>query len=168
MRLNVSPIGEPFLPFAKGGFGTPSGKLEFGAKDYQPPVESRLGDAVLRKQFPLEMVCSKNDDSMNSTFGYRAKTELQTEVLQIHPVDAQARSIETGDRIRIRNGRGAIFLRADVGDVVRPGVVRAPSVRWAKASPERRNVNALTSDRLTDMGGGPVFYSCLVEVEKCL
>jgi hypothetical protein len=28
-------------------------------------------------------------------------------------------------------------------------------------------VNALTSDRLTDMGGGPTFYSCLVEVAKC-
>jgi hypothetical protein len=28
-------------------------------------------------------------------------------------------------------------------------------------------VNALTSDRLTDIGGGPTFYSCLVEVEKC-
>ena len=49
---------------------------------------------------------------------------------------------------------------------VPPGVVAAPSVRWARRSPAGRNVNALTSDRLTDHGGGPTFYSCLVEVEK--
>jgi anaerobic selenocysteine-containing dehydrogenase len=30
-----------------------------------------------------------------------------------------------------------------------------------------QNVNALTSDRLTDLGGGPTFYSCLIEIEKC-
>jgi anaerobic selenocysteine-containing dehydrogenase len=34
-------------------------------------------------------------------------------------------------------------------------------------SPDGLNVNALTSDRLTDLGGGATFYSCLVEVEKC-
>jgi hypothetical protein len=28
-------------------------------------------------------------------------------------------------------------------------------------------VNSLTPDRLTDFGGGPAFYSCLVEVERC-
>jgi hypothetical protein len=47
------------------------------------------------------------------------------------------------------------------------GLVRAPSVRWLKRSPDRRNINQLTSDRLADMGGGPTFYSCLVEVERC-
>jgi anaerobic selenocysteine-containing dehydrogenase len=50
---------------------------------------------------------------------------------------------------------------------VRRGVVLAPSVRWNKLAAGHRNINALTSDRLTDMGGGPTFYSCLVDVEKC-
>jgi hypothetical protein len=45
-------------------------------------------------------------------------------------------------------------------------VVCAPSVRWGKRSPGKRNVNALASERLTDAGGGPTFYSCLVQVEK--
>jgi anaerobic selenocysteine-containing dehydrogenase len=40
-------------------------------------------------------------------------------------------------------------------------------VRWNKLAPDARNVNVLTSDRLTDIGGGATFYSCLVEVEKC-
>ena len=45
-------------------------------------------------------------------------------------------------------------------------MVCAPSTRWASKSPAFRNVNALTSERLTDQGGGPTFYSCLVQVEK--
>src|SRR6266446_7223338 len=77
VRLNVSKPGAPFLPFAEGGFGTPSGKCELGAEmfDYTPPIESRLGDPALNRRFPLELISSKNDDSMNSTFGYRSQVD---------------------------------------------------------------------------------------------
>ncbi|MGA3079677.1 MAG: molybdopterin-dependent oxidoreductase, partial [Bryobacteraceae bacterium] len=46
VRLRVAPAGDAFLPFANGGFGTPSGKCEFRAESigYTPPVESRFGD----------------------------------------------------------------------------------------------------------------------------
>ena len=85
----------------------------------------------------------------------------------LHVEDARARGIENGDRVRVFNQRGSCTLVAGVDGVVRPGVVLAPSVRWNKLAPDHRNINALTSDRLTDIGGGPTFYSCLVEVEKC-
>jgi anaerobic selenocysteine-containing dehydrogenase len=169
VRLNVSPPGQPFLPFAAGGFGTPSGKCEFGAEmfDYQPPTESRLGSEELRSRYPLEMVSAKSHDSMNSTFGNRPWTRDQTSVVHLHETDASQRSIANGDRVRLFNSRGSCLLVADVNGAVRPGVVLAPSVRWNKLSPDSRNVNVLTSDRLTDIGGGATFYSCLVEVEKC-
>jgi anaerobic selenocysteine-containing dehydrogenase len=159
IRLNI-----PRLPFANGGFGTP-----FPAHlwDYSPPSESRLGDAALRARFPIELISSKNDDSMNSTFGHRASVDAQTARLVLHPEDAAVRSIITGDQVRAFNGRGSVLYTAEVGDGVRPGVARAPSVRWNKLSPSRNNANALTSDRLTDIGGGPTFYSCLVQIEKC-
>lgn len=169
VRLNVAPEGKPFLPFAEGGFGTPSGKLDFGAAalEYVPPSESRLGMSALREKYPLEMVCSKNDDSMNSTFGYRNSVDAQTAVLQMHSADAAARGIRSGDAVRAFNDRGSLVLKADVNGTVREGVVRAPSTRWSKRAADARNVNVLTSDRLTDIGGGPVFFSCLVQVEKC-
>ena len=167
IRLNVAEADEPFLPFANGGFGTPSGKCEFGTQDYVPPIESRLGDAELRRAYPLEMVSSKNDDSMNSTFGRRPAVDAQTSILYLNSVDAAMRGVQDGDRVRVFNGRGAVLLRASVDGVVAPGVVRAPSVRWAKLSESGRSINVLTSDRLTDIGGGATFYSCLVQVEKC-
>ena len=173
VRLNVSPEGEPFLPFKEGGFGTASGKCEFGAEglEYQAPAESRFGDAGLRKKYPLEFLSSKNDDSMNSTFGFRKATDEDTAVLHLHPADAEARGIAAGDRVRVFNDRGSLLLKAAVKcaqeSPVQPGVTRSPSTRWAKRAADGRNANALTSERLADMGGGPTFYSCLVEVERC-
>ena len=166
VRLNLP---DPFLPYADGRFGTASGKCEFGAEAlaYVPPVESRLGDPALRVRFPLELISSKNDDSMNSTFGSRTAVDEQTAELVMHEADAVPRGIQSGDPVRVFNGRGSIVLAARVNGGVRRGAVRAPSVRWPKKGAGGRNANALTSDRLTDMGGGPVFYSCLVEVEKC-
>ncbi len=168
VRLNLSPEGSPFLPFAEG-FGTASGKCELDAAslDYVPPRESRLGDAAARKRFPLELITSKLDDTMNSTFGNREENDAACSVLHLHPLDAQARGIQTGDRVRTFNDRGSLLLKAQVGSMVGTGVVRLPAVRWTKSSPDGRGPNALTSDQLTDMGGGPVFYSCLVEVERC-
>jgi anaerobic selenocysteine-containing dehydrogenase len=165
VRLN---LGEPFLPFANG-FSTPSGKCEFGAEHlaYTPPVESRFGDAGLKKRYPLEMITSKNDDSMNSTFGIRADVNRQTSVVQIHESDAEPRGIRNGDRVRAFNDRGSLLAVAEVDGVVAQGVVRAPAVRWNKLSQDGRSANVLTSDRLTDIGGGPTFFSCLVEVERC-
>ena len=169
VRLNVSASGEPFLPFAKGGFATPSGKCEFGAEDleYVPPRESRFGDKQRAAKFPLELVTPKNDDSMNSTFGNRETLNRETAVLAMHADDAKARGIAGGDRVRVFNDRGSCVLLAEPNGAVRPGVVRSTSVRWPKSAMDGNNVNVLTSDGLTDIGGGPVFYSCLVEVERC-
>jgi anaerobic selenocysteine-containing dehydrogenase len=161
-------IGDPFLPFANGGFGTPSGKCEFHAEtlDYKPPIESRLGDQALASRFPLELISPKNDDSMNATFGYRPEQDKQTSTLTVHPSDASTRTIVTGDAVRIFNDRGQCILRAEVSNTVARGVVSSPSVRWPKMSADGNSVNMLTSQRLTDKGGGPTFYSCLVQLEK--
>jgi anaerobic selenocysteine-containing dehydrogenase len=169
VRLNVSAPGVPFQPFAAGGYGTSDGKCEFRPEQlaYTPPVESRLGDDGLRTRFPLEMVSSKNDNSMNSTFGHRDEADYETSRLWMHTEDAASRKIADGDLVRVFNDRASVMLQAYVNGGVRPGVVRAPSVRWPKRSPNKVGINALVSQRLTDIGGGPTFYSCLVQVERC-
>jgi anaerobic selenocysteine-containing dehydrogenase len=169
VRLNISADGEAFLPFANGGFGTPDGKMNLGAEnlEYTPPVESRFGDPTLRERYPLELIPSKNHNSMNSTFGNRADTDAETATVYLHSRDAATRGIADGDLVRLFNERGSLRFTAKVDGIVREGVVHAPSVRWAKNAPEGRSINVLTSDRLTDLGGGPTFFSCLVQVEKC-
>ena len=168
VRLKVTDGCEPFLPFAEGGFGTADGRFHFKAPTlgYQPPVESRFGEKTLVGRYPLEMISPKNDDSMNSTFGNRPDVDRQTAIVTIHPADAENRNIRSGDSVRLYNERGSIVFQALVEDTVAPGVVSAPSTRWPSMASDGLNVNILTSERQTDIGNGPVFYSCLIEVER--
>jgi anaerobic selenocysteine-containing dehydrogenase len=69
--------------------------------------------------------------------------------------------------VRLFNDRGECYLTARIGGSVAPGVVRTRSTRWNKRSPKGLGINRLTSDRLADLGGGPTFYSCLVQIEGC-
>jgi Anaerobic dehydrogenases, typically selenocysteine-containing len=169
VRLNLGEPGQPFQPFANGGFRTRAGKFEFGAESLQfrAPAESRNGDEDLRAKYPLELISAKNDDSMNSTLGHRDHVDRQTAVCEMSAEDAQSRDIQPGDLVRLFNDRGECYLTARIGGSVRPGVVRARSTRWNKRSPKGLGINRLTSDRLSDLGGGPTFYSCLVQIEGC-
>ncbi|HEY8151098.1 MAG TPA: molybdopterin dinucleotide binding domain-containing protein, partial [Vicinamibacteria bacterium] len=63
------------------------------------------------------------------------------------------------------NDRGSFVARGEVSDAARPGVAVGLSIWWPKLSPGGHNANDVTSQELTDMGGGATFYDCLVEVE---
>ena len=118
-------------------------------------------------KYPLELISSKGGDGVNSSLRSRPGSDGETAVVSMHAEDAVPRGIVTGDRVRLFNERGSCVLVAAVDSAVRQGVVRAGSVRWNKQAPDRCNVNVLTSDRLTDLGGGPTFFNCLVQVERC-
>ena len=166
----------PFLPFAKGDFPTPSGKAEFYSEKlkgqgldpvvaFTPPEESRHG--VKANGFPLELLARKPDNHLNSTFAnVTSVRELEPlmGVLEMHAADAKTRNIRDGDQVRAFNGRGEAVLRAQLNGSVAPGVVAA-RLDWARFDPSSRNINALTSEKLTDMGNAATFYSVCVEVE---
>jgi anaerobic selenocysteine-containing dehydrogenase len=106
---------------------------------------------------------------MNSTFpnlpGHWQMESAFNGVIEIHSDDANARNIADGDTVEVFNDRGSLALRAHVNGSVRPGVV-AGRLNWNKLSQGGHNVNLLTSQRLNDLAGGPVFYSVLVDVRK--
>jgi len=166
---------QPFLPFAFGNFRTPSGQAEFYSEslkaqgldpvvEFTPPDESRHGK--LKKSFPLELLARKSDNFLNSTFSNLPSVQQMEEpgLLEMHSADAQARGIAEGDAVKVFNQRGEITLKARVDGAVQPGVVSA-HLNWAKLTPGFRNINVLTSEKLTDMGNSATFYSVLVEVE---
>ncbi len=169
LNLPTDENGES-LPFSTPAwFGTGSGRAELTPVPvFVAPAESRGGRAV-DPRFPLEFLPRKADNFMNTTFAnlpVHRSMERRTEgLLEMHPTDALPRGIRTGDRVQISNARGHIELLANVGSNVHPGVVAA-RLDWAKLSVAGRNVNALTSERLTDLGGGATFYSTMVEVRR--
>ncbi|HTM61954.1 MAG TPA: molybdopterin oxidoreductase family protein [Burkholderiales bacterium] len=170
-------VPERFAPFAEGGFPTPSGKCEFFSRwledqgidplpFYNPPAE--VADEALAKRFPLAFLSPPARNFLNSTFANVARfREFEREPhLDLHPQDAAARGIRDGDSVRVFNDRGSYTLRARINGKPRPGVVVAPSVWWKKYSPDGRNANNLTSQRVADLGGGATFYDCRVQVER--
>ena len=83
---------------------------------------------------------------------------------ELHPADAERRGIAEGAMVIVENDRGWFEARARIREGIREGVAWAPGIWWAKLSPDKQNVNTTTSQLLTDMGGGPVFYDNLVEI----
>ena len=178
LAFHNRPDDAPFLPYTSGALPTPSGKVEFYSESlaaagldplpaFVAPTESRWGDAA--KHYPLELLPRKSDNYMNSTFanlpGHRKMEARSENRLEIHPVDAQSRGLVNGDPVRVFNDRGSIDLIAMLNPSLPAGVVAA-RLDWAKLHPGAANINALTSERLTDIGGGATFYSTLVEVAK--
>jgi anaerobic selenocysteine-containing dehydrogenase len=166
----------PFLPFAQGNFRTPSGKAELYSEamkalgldpvaDFTPPAESRSGSD--KQKFPLELLARKADNFLNSTFSNQPSVQRmeETDLLEINSADARARGIVDGSTVKVYNHRGEILLKARVDGAVQPGVVSA-RLNWAKLSPGFRNINVLTSEKLSDLGNSATFYSVLVEVES--
>jgi anaerobic selenocysteine-containing dehydrogenase len=167
------------VPFADGVFRTPSGKVEFYSEQalsrgydpvpgWVPEVEASTGLQEAREaQARLPLVCPAAHHFVSSTFGNQERLikKEQAPTLRIHPRDAQARNIRDGQSVRVGNERGWCRLVAHVTEEVRPGVLATTTVWWPKFSPDGRNVNWLTSDRLADFGGGSTFYTNLVTVE---
>jgi anaerobic selenocysteine-containing dehydrogenase len=178
LRFHCEPETRPFQPNVAGTVPTPSGKIEFYSErlaaagldplpGFVPCTESRWGE--MAKRFPLEFLSRKADNYMNSTFanldGHRKMEARKSQRLEMHPKDAEARGIADGDAVRIWNDRGELKLTAMMIGSLRAGVV-AGQLDWAKLAVDGGNANALTSERLTDIGAGATFYSTLVEVGK--
>lgn len=173
VRLNVP---RPFVPFANGGFLTPSGKCEFFSERMQaagldplptftPPHEFPETSPALAERYPLALISSPRHQFLNSSFVNvdSLRRGAEPEVV-LHRADAAVRGIADGARVVVANDRGFFTGIARVGESIREGVANAPSVWWTKLAPDGRNANDTTSQLETDMGRGPVFYDNLVEI----
>src|SRR3989441_1465386 len=174
VRVNLP---RPYMPFANGA-PTPSGKVEFysaslerhglpGLPTYVPLAEGHER-RDLTARFPLQCIVPPNRFFLNSSFSQsellRRRQGAATAMLAAR--DAAARGIRDGDSIRVESPRGAARFTARITDATRPGVIVIEGIWWHRFSPDGVGVNALTSDRVADLGGGPAFHSNLVQVSQ--
>lgn len=171
-------IPSPHRPFARGTrLPTPSGRIEIDSAaavaqgldrlpEYVPPHESEERNPELVRRYPLALISPPAHSFLNSTFVNVASLRRAAgkPTLEIHADDATSRGIADGARVSIFNDRGAFTAEAVITDSVRPGVVSAPSVWWAKLTEDRNNANHTTSQAVTDIGGGATFYDNAVDV----
>lgn len=175
VKLDMSPQ-ETYLE----RLSTPSGKIELysaamqeagmpALPEYVPLQEGYDGVSRPGKDdpYPLMFISPPNHNFLNSTFANVEKHQrLEKEPqLQIHPEDASERGISDGDLVVIYNQRGQLELRAMVTDKMLPGTVISQGLWWDGKGRKQR-ANALTPDRLADMGGGATFFSTVAQVKR--
>jgi formate dehydrogenase major subunit len=138
-------------------FPTPSGRGRF------VPVEWEAAPELPDEDYPLVLNTGRLLEHWHTgsmTRRARALDAIQPEaIIGLHPEDAAELGVEDGDRVRVTSRRGAITLRARVGDCESRGAVFIPfHFREAAA-------NLLTIDALDPDGKIPEFKFCAVRVE---
>jgi anaerobic selenocysteine-containing dehydrogenase len=175
MTQGFAPLPTPRAPFAEGGFPTPSGRCEFFSQRLADMGMDGLPDHVPNHElpnangtYPLAMISPPARNFLNSSFvNVKSLRDIEGEpLLEIHESDARSRGIVDGSVVRVFNDRGEYRCVAKVSTRARAGVVNGLGIWWRKLGLNGTNVNQLTNQRLTDMGGGPTFHDCVVQVEN--
>ncbi|MCU0261094.1 MAG: molybdopterin oxidoreductase family protein [Ilumatobacteraceae bacterium] len=172
------PFPDDGLPWADGGFPTPSGKVELASDrleraghprlpTFVPPREGPHGDPELVARYPLQLMTPKHHTRfLNSGYSHLPKHGPAEggPFVELDPADAAARGLSEGDLARVWNDRASLELPVRIGDRLRPGVVVVPYGWWSAHHPDGKVGNSLTNDTLTEWGGGVAFFDTLVEV----
>lgn len=176
-RPSALPLGEALEMRTSGGEdlilcdtvmpGTASGRIELFCQD----LEDRFGYGLPRYEavergFPLTIISPSSSKRTNATFGGCSQSDGPEEV-EIHPKDAEARGVRTGDMLRVHNQRGETYLVARVSDAVLPGVLYTPKGTWFVHSRNGRTVNVLLdADIRTDIEAGACYNETFCDVAK--
>lgn len=151
---------------------TPSGKIELSSERMRlaglpaVPVYSPVSEG--EEDLPFVLVAGPNHNFLNSTFANQESLKKleKRPTLHMHRDDAANLGLVSGERVRVRNGRGEVVITLDAAENVLPGVVVTQGLWWEDGYEGRQSINSLTSQRLADMGGGATFFSSRVEVLK--
>jgi len=185
------PVTEPVIAFkdfradpVANPLPTPSGKIEIfskvlyekGKPDVAPPIpkyiqewESPFGPEA--EQYPLQALGHHSMGRVHSTHDNNDwLREAFPQRLFINPMDAEARSIKDGDRVKVFNQRGAVVLPCRITKRIMPGVVDIPAGAWWTPDDEgidqRGSINVLTSDKWTPWAFSNALHTIMVQVEK--
>jgi len=124
-----------------------------------------FADPDLQSRFPFRLITPPHPDLLNSTFGELYGDTCGT--VLINPQDALTCSVSDGDEVELFNGRGKTLRRARVTKDTGRGVLVAEGIFWPVDGGKAANgtcggINDLTSQKLSDMGGGATFHESLV------
>jgi anaerobic selenocysteine-containing dehydrogenase len=126
-----------------------------------------FADPDLQSRFPFQLITPPHPDLLNSTFGEFYPENYGT--VLVHPEDAAICHVQDGDETVLQNGRGKTTRIARLTTDTGKGVLVAEGIFWPVELPHAAEglpggINDLTSQKLTDMGGGATFHESLVSL----
>jgi anaerobic selenocysteine-containing dehydrogenase len=145
---------------------TPSGRIEILNPKLDPPLPGYFPRHAEGSDLPFSLMTAPSLFGLNSTFQERDALRERAGGMRLlmHPDDARQRGLAEGQPVFACNELGEVRFLLSPTDQVPSGVVVAEGVWWQTFAPGDRTVNALTSQRLTDQGGGSTFYDNRVDV----
>jgi anaerobic selenocysteine-containing dehydrogenase len=156
------------LTVDRGGYRTPSGKIEILNTRLSFPLPRYLPTHEEHGTLPFRLMTAPNPYALNASF-YEQEDLRKKQGgmrLKMNPADAGAKGLGQGSRVVAWNELGEVTFELFVTEKVPSGVVVAEGVWWLAFAPGSRSVNALTSQRLTDLGEGSTFYDNRVDVRR--
>lgn len=176
--VRVSSFPEDHLPYADGGFHTPTGKAELVAESTEVVGVSPLPEWVPiaegpgspdMDRYPLCLQTPKKAtrflNTSYSDLAAHADRETQPHV-ELDAADAEARGLAAGDRARVYNDRASLVLPVAITDRLRPGVASVPWGYVDSAYGDAAgSANDLTNAADTEFGSGSNYGDTLVQVE---
>jgi len=150
----------------RGRWLTPSGKIELENPKAAIPLPRWVPTHEEEGRLPLRLQTAPAVETLNSSFGEREELVRRRGPvsLQLAPAEAAARGLADGQRVVAWNGLGEVELVLRVTEAVPTGVAVAEGVAWIDQGLGPRSINALTSQRLTDVGAGSTFYDNRIDV----
>ena len=142
-----------------------------------PPVPQYVAtwdgfeDLETRKKYPLQMIGHHYKGRTHSHYAnVDWLLEAMPQNLWINPIDARARNLQHGDKVRVFNDRGEVHIPVKVTKRIMPGVISMPQGAWykpdAKGIDQGGCINTLTLYRPSPLAKGNPQHTNLVEVVK--
>jgi anaerobic selenocysteine-containing dehydrogenase len=157
-------LPDAFRPYANGSH-FPDRKIRFTPAPEQIEFKVQPTD-----QYPLRLISPPGAFILNTSMGNieeLLKAAGGEPTILIHPDDAADANLNHGQRARIVSPNGSIVRKLLVTSDARQGVAIAVGQWWPKLAPDKKSLNELTSQELTDLGGGSLFGNAVVRIEAC-
>jgi anaerobic selenocysteine-containing dehydrogenase len=154
-------IPEDSIPWERGQFSTPSGKIELYSEkaliDGHSPMATYIQPVTAIPGYPLRLLTPHRRESMHSQ--HFAFIEDIPEAV-VHPETLKAFNLTNGARAKVWSDKGEIvvMIRSDKGAAAE--AVTIEQGWWHKSG----SVNRLTSDRISEMGEQAAYYDCFVNI----
>jgi predicted molibdopterin-dependent oxidoreductase YjgC len=149
--------GHPGTPYLHAGRFT-RGKGRFHAIRFRPPAEGP------DEAYPMLLSTGRtlyHYNVGNMTRKSEAIHQKQPEnFVEVHAEDAQRIGVHDGDGVRVSTRRGALTVRASVGEKVRPGALWMP-FHFAESP-----TNVLTNDAFDNVTATAEYKCCAARIEK--
>ncbi len=141
-------------------FSRPSGKGNFVALKFRPPVQPT------DKEYPLLLMTGRRLYHYHATMTRKVDTLnilLNEEGCEMNPADAEKLGINQGDIVEVTSRNGKVKVRAYVTDAVPPGVVH---MAFHFADTPTNELISSSKETLDPVTGTPAYKTCPVNISK--